>query len=225
MGIAWKRRQLVNAHVRQAAVTLGGVVVAVMSAAGCRATSVGLVIAAVGDTVTEIDARHYQKELQSRPAGQADRAFESRRRIATWHDRLSQDRFLRFQLPRLGKLESFYAVRVTPAGGIIDVNRWIEWSDGFEDTLKLAFMTPKVLGKTQAQAEADARLKEPVFVFGRKGRPGELRVYDVTNFTHLRPRFLILEFDQAGICREAQYYGIAGGARLRVRREGAPDSG
>jgi len=184
----------------------------------CRAVPIGLAAAAVADTVTAVDACRYERRLLGQPAVAADSAFERREHLATWSDRLTADRFFRYRSAGLGKAENFYAVRVASDGRILDVSRWFEGSDGLEDVLKLALLNPKVLGKTAAQAETEGHLNDPLFIIDSWAAPGRTHVYDATNFTHLRPRMLVLDFDEDGVCARARYYGIAEGAELRRRR-------
>jgi hypothetical protein len=191
---------------------------AALAATGCRAVPIGFVFAVVGDTVTGRQANRFEEMLADQPASEADRVFEKNEKLATWSDLLSTDRFLRYRAPGLGPVENFYAVRVSPDDVILDVSFWIEASDGIEDLLKLAVMNPKVLDKRISQAESDAGLEEPLFVFDYGAREGRLNVYDVSNFTHLRPRFFILDVDDQGVCTRARYYGIAGGRELRQRK-------
>jgi len=205
---------------------IGGVLLlgAVLAAAGCRAVPIGFVFAVVGDTVTGGQANRLEEILANRHASEADNVFEKNEKLPTWADRLSTDRFLRYRAPGLGAVENFYAVRVSPDDVILDVSYWIEASDGIEDLLKLAVMNPKVLDKRVSQAEADAGLAEPLFVFEFDAGEGRLSVYDVSNFTHLRPRFFILDIDSLGVCTRARYYGIAGGAELRHRETDPPST-
>lgn len=208
---------------RRSTIGLALLLGAALVATGCRAVPIGFVFAVVGDAVTGSQANRLEEMLADHPVSEADRAFEKNEKLATWSDLLSMDRFLRYRAPGLGAVENFYAVRVSPDDVILDVSYWIEASDGIEDLLKLAVMNPKVLDKRIGQAESDARLEQPLFVFDDGAREGRLNVYDVSNFTHLRPRFFILDVDDQGVCTRARYYGVVGGEKLR-HRESDPTS-
>ncbi|MBI4718213.1 MAG: hypothetical protein HY763_10440 [Planctomycetes bacterium] len=193
---------------------------------GCRATPTGFLFAVVGDTVTELDARRQEQRLLGLEPASADERLG--KRLDELADERSGDRFLRYpvrgSLHGAGWIEDFYLLRLDGAGKIADLQRWIGWSDGLEDTLKLAAIEGKIVGHTAADARAGAHLPDPLLVFRGDRTDEAFQVFDRTNFTHLRPRVLVVTVGADGICRKARYFGVAGGGALRRRNTSRSDT-
>ena len=77
-----------------------------------------------------------------------------------------------------------------------------------------------MLGRPLGEAQRAADLTDPIFLLASGRSPERMAVFDATNFTHLRPRFLMLTLDKGGICREITYFGVSSGADLRSRGRG-----
>lgn len=170
----------------------------------------------VGDAVTEINTRQRQKSLIGLSLRDADALFGPL--SDTFRDIETGDRYVRFNTSYVLGKQNFYMVHVSKRDRVLDVQQWIEWHDGFEDTAKLAWVKPKIVGKTVSEAEGSAKLKSLLFVFDQEGSTDQWRVYDATNWTHRRTRLLVLIVDESGICREVRYYGVAGAQSLKLSR-------
>ncbi|MBI1826962.1 MAG: hypothetical protein HY287_08360 [Planctomycetes bacterium] len=181
----------------------------------CRTSTLGLPIALVGDSITESQALGKQGRLLGRPWKEAE--GELGPATDKFVDLSTGEKYIAFNSFRMFGKQSFSLVQISRLDRVLDVQDWIEWHDGFEDSYKLSRIKPKVIGEDPATAERAAKLKPPIFVFAPEGQDKRLRVYDATNWTHIRKRMLMLEFDGNGICQAAKYYGVAGCQQLRSR--------
>jgi len=181
----------------------------------CRTSAFGLPIALVGDSITESQALGKQDRYLGRPW--KDAVLELGPPTNEYVDLSTGEKFLTFNSFRIFGKQSFSLVQISKSDKVLDVQDWIEWHDGFEDSIKLARVKPKVIGLDFASAERAAQLKPPIFVFSPEGRKETLRVYDATNWSHIRKRLLMLKFNENGVCENAKYYGIAGDYGLRTR--------
>lgn len=195
--------------------TVSVLFVGMFSIPACRTSTVGVGFALVGDGVTEIDARHRQKSLVMQPLAEA--YADLGEVLDVFSEIRTGDRYYCFATTSVPGTQSFYLVQVSSDDEVVDVQHWIDWHDGFEDSFKLAVLEPKIVGKNILEAEAGAKLDPPIFVFNRQRRADQLRVYNATNWTHVRPRLLAIAVDEQGVCREASYYGVAGAQSLQQR--------
>ena len=187
---------------------------------GCRTSTVGIGVALVGDSITEIDARRRQSTLLERPLDEAYSYLGEELDVLI--EERSGERFVCFPTTSIPGKQSFYLLHVSHDGRIHDLQHWIDWHDGFEDTVKVKWMERKIVGRNVAEAEAEAKLPPPLFVFRRQKQFDQFRVYNATNWTHIRPRLLGVTVDADGMCRDLSYYGIAGAQGLQRRIQSVP---
>jgi hypothetical protein len=198
---------------------------------GCRASPFGFLFAISGDLATEADVKEKRKKIVGLSMSEAEPILGER--IDSLVDTKTNQRFVRFRPSNLFPSDNFYLVRVGPDARAQEIAWWMEGHDGSEDTIKLMFMKPKVEGKTAHEAMIEGELGAPIFVFRSDATTDVLWVFDVTNFTHLAPRLLILNYDNLGKCVKAAYYGVAGGNAMWAAPEetesgegdGSTDSG
>lgn len=180
---------------------------------GCRAVPVGFVIALVRDGIQELDMRGKEATLINRHPVVADDLLG--RRLDSLRDVRTGERFLRYPIANLLGRQEFYFLRISETNRVNHVSRWLSWSDGLEDTLKRRSIGKKVLGRPLGEAQRIAGLTDPIFLLASGNSAERMAVFDVTNFTHLRPRLLTLHLDKNGICRGITFYGVASGNDLR----------
>src|SRR5437762_198815 len=122
-------------------ILLGALSCMMLACPACRTSSVGFPVAMVGDAVTEIDARQRQRSLLGLPLRDADALFGAP--SESFHNLDTGAHYVSFNTSGMLGKQNFYMVQVSPQDRVLDVQQWIEWHDGFEDTAKLAWVKPK----------------------------------------------------------------------------------
>jgi hypothetical protein len=180
---------------------------AVAGGFACRAHPISLAITLVGDVVDDADIEKRKPLLVGKPSSAADQMFGRR------HDTLVEVntgcKWIIYPEPGERLAESFYVAEASAQDVITGLFKCKANIDGLEDVEKTRALAPRVYGRTPAEAQAAADLKDPLMVMHSEVSGAIARIYDARNWSHTRgPRYCVLVFGQKDLCEEVRFVGV-----------------
>jgi hypothetical protein len=185
-----------------------GVIFAIFTAGGCRASPMSLAGMVAGDVVNDVDVSNRQDKLVGQPETAADAMFGAR--LETCDDVQIKGVTMIAYPVKFDVLGTSRYIVETSNGKIAVLSKTKQNLDGAEDVIKSVALKQMVIGKTPTQCQIDGDLGSPLRTLRSRGKNQLLRIYDVRNITNLRgARYCVLRFGAGDLCEAVTLVGVS----------------
>ena len=167
---------------------------------GCSATPIGMAMSVAGEAVNDVDEQQRVKPFVGAPVSQATAT------LGAPLDVLSDTRSTRiwqiYSVPMDALNTSRYVLEVHD-GKVIALDKVQQYSDPVEYEAALAVLSPKVMGKSPAECEANLKMGPSLLTVRSKATGQMIRLYDARVVEGLQsPHYCVLRFGAANTCEK-----------------------